>query len=271
MGSGMTTPRRKVCIVGYSPKSREDAPFGDDSFEFWGLNNLYTVLPGKKWDRWFDMHPESLIEANNINLTDDHVEWLRQAHQFDVFMLKRYERYPSSVPYPLAAIQARMMADWGFESGEEKLFHSGVAYPVAMALHEGVDEIHLYGIDMVLDEEYGYQRPNMEFWIGIAKNQPALNGGKVRVVVGKNCAIMKGQGLYGYDSEQFELPMRMERFFFDERDVWHGKVTDTMAEIDVLQKQINEKKKELNTYDGCRQYAERMRGKFRQMRRGEQI
>jgi len=268
---GQSVTKRKVCIVGYSPKSREDAPFGDDIFEFWGMNNLYTVLPDKKWHRWFDMHPEGLIDANNVNLEHDHVAWLKQSHDYPVYMLKKYPQFSSSIEYPIAEVQARMVKDWGFEPGDEKLFHSGVAYPVALALHEGVDEIHLYGIDMALDEEYGYQRPNMEMWIGVARNQPALNGGKVRVIVGENCAILKGNGLYGYDSEQFEFPLRMERMFFEERDTWKEKVDETLAEIGELQRQINEKKKELNTYDGCRQYAERMRGKFRRMRRGEPI
>lgn len=268
---GQPVTKRKVCIVGYSPKSREDAPFGDDSFEFWGLNNLYTVLPGKKWDRWFDMHGPGLIEANNANLTDDHVDWLKQKHPFDIYMLKKYPSFPSSVEFPIAEIQARMVPDWGFEPGEEGLFHSGVAYPFAQALYEGVDEIHLYGIDMTLDEEYGYQQPNMTMWIGLARNLPALNGGKVRVVIGENCAIMKGNGLYGYDSEQYAYPLRMERFFFEDRDIWKEKIDGVLAEIAELQKQVGEKKKELNTYDGCRQYAERMRMKCRRARLGEPI
>lgn len=263
--------KRKVCIVGYSPKSRDDAPYGDSSFEFWGLNNLYTVLPDKHWDRWFDMHPEGLIEANNKNVSEDHLEWLAREHDFPIYMLRRFEQFPSSVPYPIHDVQAHMVKDWGFEPGEEKLFHSGVVYPVALALHEGVDEIHLYGIDMVLEEEYGYQRPNMELWVGVARNQPAKNGGKVRVIVGDNCAILKGPGLYGYDSEAFELPLRLERFCYEDRDEWGEKAEKAKAEIEELKKRIEEKRCEAYTYDGARQHAEMMRGKFRKMRRGEAI
>lgn len=264
--------KRKVCIVGYSPKSRDDAPYDDDSFEFWGLNNLYEVVPDKKWHRWYDMHPENLIHANNVNLEQDHVEWLKQEHDFPVYMLREYGQYPASKEYPLAEIQKRMVTDWGFEPGEENMFHSGVAYPFAHALLEGVDEIHIYGVDMTIDEEYEFQRPNMTLWVGIGRNQPALNGGKVRVVVGKNCALLKGPpGLYGYDSQAFELPMRLERYFFDELAHWEHEVERTTAEINELSRQMTEKRKEVNTFDGCRQYAVRMREKMRRLRRGEAI
>ena len=47
-------------------------------------------------------------------------------------------------------------------------FNSSIAYAMALAIHEGAEEIAIYGVDMKGDDEYGYQKPNMEYLIGLA-------------------------------------------------------------------------------------------------------
>jgi hypothetical protein len=52
---------------------------------------------------------------------------------------------------------------------------SSIAYMFALALHEGAEEIALYGVDMRGDnDEYAYQRPNMEYLIGLARGRGVL-------------------------------------------------------------------------------------------------
>ena len=78
-------------------------------------------------------------------------------------------------------------------------FGSGIDYLIALAVYEGVDEIHLYGVCMSKKSEYAHQKPSVEHWIGIAKGR----GVKVRVH-GKNTAILRTKNylMYGYQKPQ---------------------------------------------------------------------
>jgi len=236
---------RKVCIVGFSPNSRHDAPYGDESFEFWGMNNLHAVItkeehPEAKWDAWFDMHEREYISLNNPGLLTDHEAWLKGCG-IPVYMQQAFPDFPTSVAYPLAEVQERMVKDWGFAPEERTYFHSSFAYPVALALHQGVDEIHVYGIDMAKGSEYDYQRPNAEGWICLARQQPALSGGKVRVVVSNDCALMKGPGLYGYQAGEYAFPMRLKR--------------SMQKHLEIVEGDFREKEKALNKANAEKVYA----------------
>jgi len=46
-----------------------------------------------------------------------------------------------------------------------------VAYMMALAISENYDEINIFGVDMVADDEFGYQKPNMEYLIGLAEGR----------------------------------------------------------------------------------------------------
>ena len=242
---------RKVAIVGFSGSSREDAPFGDPSFELWGMNNLHSVLPGKTWHRWFDMHRREYIGVNNGSLATDHVAWLRDA-PFPIYMQQHFPEFPTSHEYPLADIQDTMRNAWGFPDSELNYFHSGFAYAIALALFEGVDEIHIYGIDMVKDSEWAYQRANCEGWITLARQQQALSDASrnVRVVVAERCALMKGLGLYGYADKDYSIPIKLERSLFEQV----ASMRKQKEEADREHRDAAAKMHTLNGYLQCAEY-----------------
>lgn len=253
---------RKIAIVGFSASSRDDAPYDDPSFEKWGMNNLHLVVKDKKWDRWFDMHQRDYMEANNPLLGTDHLEWLRKT-SVPVYMLRESDEFPMSVRYPIEEIQERMLTDWNFEPRDVKYFHSSCAYPIALALHEGVDEIHIYGIDMAQDTEYSYQRPNAEGWILLARQQPSVSDPtkKVRVVMADKCALLKGPGLYGYEDKNYALPLKLAKSLIEQRDAFSAKLAES-------KKKYQDAKDEVNTLNGyiqavqywCDRMADIMRG-----------
>jgi hypothetical protein len=222
---------RKVAIVGYSA-SREDAPFGDPTFELWGMNNLHAELDAKHFSRWFDIHKRDYIELNNANLATDHIAWLRTT-TIPVYMIREFDEFPTSRAFPLQEIQEVMLKEWGFPEGETNYFHSALAYMVALALYEGVDEIHIFGIDMVMDSEWGFQRPNCEGWIALARQQVAVSdpSKKVRVMVAKRCALMKGPGLYGYESDNYAFPMVFERALIKQRETMEKQREEAREEL----------------------------------------
>ena len=46
-----TLTKKKVAVVGFATGSAHKAPFGDDAVEKWGINQLWKLLPDRKWDR----------------------------------------------------------------------------------------------------------------------------------------------------------------------------------------------------------------------------
>lgn len=182
----MESPKElKVAIVGFAPSTRDLAPFGDPSFEIWGCNHLWPHIP--RWDVWFDMHaPEWSASHLEAKLWQEHDEWLRRNHGgAEIFMLDARPEYPNVAPYPLDAVAERFGS---------RYFTCGPAYMVALALFRNAAEIHVYGMDMRHDTEYGAQRPCMEHWLGLAR------GLGVQVVIPRESALLgQGQPLYGYN------------------------------------------------------------------------
>ena len=188
----MTTKKKKVVIVGFAP-GRELAPYEDDSFEFWGMNDLWAhwaAHPGvnPKWDRWFDMHQDDVLK-NNFRTGPHHIKWLKSREaDFPIYMLKTQEDIPGSVPYPIDEIW-KSVGDEG-----NPYFVSTPAYMMALALFEEFEEVHVYGINLLGLDEYEYQRPNFEYWIGLAR------GKGVKVVLPKESTICKASFKYGYET-----------------------------------------------------------------------
>ena len=143
----------KVAIVGMSPATHDLAPFGDREWETWGL----------PWDgdwsrmtRTFEIHDAKLFDDRGF-YPPGYRE--RLEHCPGLYLQRGMVEYPDAVPYPLEAVTAAIGRDY---------FQSSVAYMIALAIHEGASEIALCGVDMGDDTEYGYQKANAEYLLGIA-------------------------------------------------------------------------------------------------------
>jgi hypothetical protein len=65
---------------------------------------------------------------------------------------------------------------------------------LALAISEGFEEIGVWGVDMIHDSEYGYQKPSGSFWLGVAK------GRGIKVTLPVESALLANEGyVYGYD------------------------------------------------------------------------
>lgn len=71
------------------------------------------------------------------------------------------EVFPNSVTYPYEEV-SRSVTPY---------LESSMAYMLALAIHEGFDEIGLYGMQVAMWDEYRYQRPNLEYLIGLAQGR----------------------------------------------------------------------------------------------------
>jgi hypothetical protein len=181
----MADEKKKLLIVGTSP-SLKDAPINDESFEVWALNDMYAIIP--KADRWFEMHKRKVQEATIVRQTGNkYLEWFRNNTTVPVYMHDKFDDIPMSIKYPIE----EMIQAFG-----TRLFGSTIDYEMALAIYEGYKEIHIYGVDMAVSEEYSQQRPSLYFWIGIAL------GRGIKVFLPKGCDLLKSYFMYGYEEEK---------------------------------------------------------------------
>jgi hypothetical protein len=174
----------KVAIVGCAEtRTQVKRLFGDISeYEIWGLNQLYTVFPEiiPHTSRWFQIHHEDRY------MEGDHgtIEWMEKEHPFPIYVREELaDKFPSAVAFP----QEELVRKFG------RYFSSQIAWMMALAIHEGFKEIHLYGIHMAIEDEYYMQKDGVEYYIGLAR------GMGIRVFVPPECEVLKTAFLYGFE------------------------------------------------------------------------
>src|SRR3990167_3047914 len=185
----------KVAIVGCS-QSKSLAPFDDLSFEIWGVNNLYPHIP--RANRWFEIHEivqqgETYLRRGDIKFRGQPVndylktmgEWT-QEKSCPVYMQRKWDLVPTSIPYPVE----EMIAKFG------GYFTNSVSWMIALAINEGAEEIHVYGVDMAVDTEYHHQRPSCEYFLGIAV------GMGIKVYIPPEADLLKTSFLYFFKEPQ---------------------------------------------------------------------
>lgn len=165
----------KVAIVGLASSTHSDAPWFDDTWEKWGL-----PWDDKGWPfmaRHFEMHDQRLLDSEHSKRGPDYAERLK-----DCSRLYTQENYPFG-----AVAKTIGQAYW----------NSSISYAMALAIHEGAREIAIYGVDMDGTDEYAYQRPNMEYLIGLARGQG------IDVYIPKQSALCRFEpkGIKFYDHE----------------------------------------------------------------------
>lgn len=137
----------KVAIVGLSQSSRHLAPWKSPEWELWGLA---WDTERYRFHRTFEMHDRADLEK----FYGDRLEaYLEKASYCN--------RLYTPETYPFDAVAADVGDYWC----------SSIAYMLALAIHEGAEEIGVYGVSMAGDDEYGYQKPNCEYLIGLARGR----------------------------------------------------------------------------------------------------
>jgi hypothetical protein len=213
-GMGLVRGKRKrYAVCGFASSSRHLMPINDQSWEIWGLNQLYRHIP--RADRWFDIHRnwnEEVVPGT------DHHGWIRDS-RIPVYMMEQHPEFPMSVRFPVDRLLARFGVDYFTSSiafmvalaldeidmkveqdvhdGKlDQLTRGGLSIPEAVRALYGEYEIGIFGVDLVVGEEYFEQKPCAEFWIGAA----AIGRG-VKVYIPSQSALCKQLYRYGYEKE----------------------------------------------------------------------
>lgn len=160
---------RKIAIIGKCSSSRHHAPMGMRDWEMWCLAWDPTPVVDRLFEvhrNWRNFHGEGSDDAGF------HYRWLL-GQKVPVYMMQQEPDIPMSVRYPLEEVRALV----GCANGKDYAYlESSIAYMMALALLEyrqgkcpnGL-KVGLWGIDLEAGTEYTYQRPNMEFLIGMAR------------------------------------------------------------------------------------------------------
>lgn len=191
---------KKVAIVGCTAH-KDLAPFNDQEFEIWGMNNLYHHIP--RFSRWFEIHPIKFenghfwrrdlirpgvfIWSKNFRgqSVDDYVQGL-SGLGCPVYMQQGWPNVPNGVVYPLQEVLNKF----------GNYFTNSVSYMLALAIYEGFEEIHVYGVDMAVDTEYHHQRPSCEYFLGLAA------GMGIKIHVPAESDLLKTRFLYGFQEQE---------------------------------------------------------------------
>ena len=174
----VSPPRKKVAIIGFASNTLHLVPWDDPTFELWGLNQGHMNFK-RRADRWFEMHlPDAVTDVRD----PQYLDFLKKL-DIPLYMIQRYEEFPTSCRYPIEDAIQYVGRDY---------FQSSPAFMAILAAMEGFEEIHFYGINLAIGDEYFYEKPNMEFLLGL------LEGKGIKCVVPHASALLKQYRRYGY-------------------------------------------------------------------------
>lgn len=218
--------KKAVALVGMAQTSRHLAPWNVPNCEIWVLNESHAHNYIKRIDRIYQMHPKwDYMRANNFNdplypeflknlpWIDEDIERLeslntykklprgfpdiktgnkRRSEDINIVLLKPDEDIPGEQSvYPFKEIM-----DSYNNNKQVRYFTSSAPYMIALALHEGYEWIGVFGFEMSSSEEYAYQKPCMEFWLGMAMARLGADN----VYLPPGCRLLgETTQLYGYD------------------------------------------------------------------------
>lgn len=219
--------RNKIAIVGFGPTTRDQAPFTDPSFEIWGQNQF--AFRQARCDRIFELHPRANIEAEDqvgvagagkdARDSSGYLALLQQEAKRPIYMVQAQPDIPASVEFPHATLSAYFGAHCP-KIAKAPYVTSTFGHMLQLAIYkllteqQSDPEIHVYGVDLLSDEEYAYQRSNAE-----ALCMYAMGAG-ITLHIPDQSAIFSNAGVYGYSlGEAADTVSRMQTHLLSRRQL----------------------------------------------------
>lgn len=179
---------RKIGILGTSKSTLPLAPLQDESWEFWTLGQNWQLLyntPGNI-TRHFEMHD---LNEGWARWRTPHKTFLSDTQTPVYLQALDPEKCPAGVEYPLDAVMESVNSDY---------FTCTISYMLAIAIHEHVDELGIWGCDLeqssAVHDEYKWQRPSVEYFLGMAQ------GMGIKVHTPKEGSLCKTMSMYAYQT-----------------------------------------------------------------------
>lgn len=193
-----TKTGRIICISGFADSSRDMANRLPKDVEIWGLNRCYTYL--KRWDRHYEVHEKELTSGQTGQREGDYFERLTKTG------MPIYMQHPDpALPHAKQLPTQEMIAHF-----ERDYFTTSIAYMIAHAVYEHdlgdtIKELKMFGVDMSAYSEYSFQRPCVEYWLGVAE------GRGIKVTIPNVSPVLKAVTNYGRHGERVLWTQASER------------------------------------------------------------
>lgn len=171
----------KVIIIGKGP-GWKDAPMEGET---WGVNDLLLRRPVKLT---FEIHNidekykrNRTVALNRRGIFRKEIRKIKLTGT-PVITGMKHRFFPGAIIFP-------------FNEMPSDYFTCSIAYMIAYAIYKGATEIEMYGVALLKEKEYAWERPCIEFWIGYAMGK----GIKVAVHEPTKIECFKHHKLYGRD------------------------------------------------------------------------
>lgn len=192
-------PEKRLLIIG-TATNHGDAPYDSDA-TVWGTGGVIVLPKVKRVDAMFELHPARYWKLPQV---------LEQISKFPgiVYMMDKQEEVPTSVRYPIEDVKKAFYIP---TMGTSLYITNTVSFMLALAYLEGYTHIDTYGVYMEHESEYGYQKPNCEYFLGFLH----AKGVEVNTHGGE---VLKAKFLYGY-----EEPGNLMQLIEDEAALENGR------------------------------------------------
>lgn len=187
----------KVCIIGAGPTWRT-APWGDPTYEFWGINAFHRMKDPENYDRWFQLH---LPGSGEGHIDDkDHKVFLEK-RKWPIYMVRKFKEYPGSLAFPFWEVVDRCCP------AHRPYFTNTIDFLVCLAILERFDTIALYGVDFIsdIDDEYYKMRQSLEYYLG-----RAIEAG-ILLEIPADSALLKTDRVYGFEPRRRDTAAIIQR------------------------------------------------------------
>ena len=240
--------KKTIVILGTSPDSCGLAPWNEDGIdEIWAVNDAHHLpfMHMEKITRWFQLHQPWRFQRPTPRYGIAHYEWLKKEHPFPIYMQREFDEIPNSIKFPLYEIAKEFLysdehEQWLLGRGQgfqRKYFACTFSYMCGLAMLENKDNlenlrIELYGTELAQQTEYYMQRPNTEFWAGLAV------GRGVQLYVPQITRILQGV-FYAYRYPSVQDTM-MENAQKKEEGKWKEEMFEPDPDIHIDEDNVGE-------------------------------
>ena len=189
--------KKKVALLGTVPHKMK-APFADPEFEIWAIAHACLGDPLPRVDRIFEIHKwDEVVKWGSLGAF---AAWPNVPTY--IINAEEHPEMPQAKSFPFDDIDAKYQI---FPDRKESHMTNSISWMMAMAMEDGFEEIHIYGVNMSHHTEYGTQKPSCEYYLGLAK------GRGITIYVPPESDLLKSFFLYGKDEEkQADLQRKLE-------------------------------------------------------------
>jgi len=157
---------KKLALVGAEVHTRDNAPWDDESYDIWVVNEWAADDWVKRYSATVDIHWAQVYANEEFDRSGRYWQFLTEDRGKPVYMQDVDPDIPDSVKFPLREANA-LYANLTYKGRPVKNFRTSMSYCLALAILHGYEQIDTYGIELA-GNEYRGQASNFAFWIGLA-------------------------------------------------------------------------------------------------------